>query len=70
MLNISFSNRLFATVKEIELGELLCRIKVDFNEYELEAVMSNRAIHNLNLDIGDRVVLFIRASDIFVKEVL
>lgn len=68
--SISFSNRLFATIKEIELGELLCNIKVDFNNHELEAVMSKRAIHNLNLEIGDRVVLFIKASDIFVKEVL
>jgi len=68
--SISYSNKLFATIKSIDIGELLCSIKVDFNSHELEAVMSKRAIHNMNLAIGDTVVLFIKASDIFIKECL
>lgn len=68
--SISFSNRLFATVKQINIGELMCSIKLDYNSHDVEAVMSKRAIQNMNLHVEDRVVLFIKASDIFVKEIL
>lgn len=68
--SISFSNKLFATVKKIDAGELLCSVKLDFKENELEAVMTNRAIQNMHLGVDDAVVLFIKASDVFIKEVV
>lgn len=68
--SFSFSNRLFATVKNIELGELLCSVKVDYKGKELEAIMRKNAIKNMHLRVGDTIVLFIKSSDVFIKEVL
>ncbi|DAB35166.1 MAG TPA: transporter [Sulfurospirillum sp. UBA12182] len=68
--SFSYSNKLFATVKEVKTGKLLCSVKLDFKGHEFEAVMSNRAIANMHLRADDTVALFIKASDIFIKEIL
>ncbi|MBE0491249.1 MAG: TOBE domain-containing protein [Sulfurospirillum sp.] len=68
--SISFSNKLFATVKQISEGVLLCSVKLDFKTHELEAVLRKKALENMHLKVGDSVVLFIKASDVFIKEVL
>lgn len=68
--SISFSNKLFATIKEIKKGELLSSVKFDFKGKELESIVTNRATENMHLKVNDTVVLFVKASDIFVKEVL
>jgi len=68
--SISFSNKFFATVKKIDAGELLCSVKLNFKENELEAIMTNKAIKDMHLRLNDTVVLFIKASDVFVKEIL
>lgn len=65
---ISFSNRLSATIKEINKGELMCSIRLSFDQNELESVMSLEAIENMNLEAGDDVTLFIKASEISIKE--
>lgn len=68
--SFSFSNKLFATIKDIHIGELLCSVRVDFNERELEAIMTRRAIQDMHLKVDDTVVLFIKASDISISKVL
>lgn len=68
--SVSFSNKIFATIKKIDSGELLSSVKVNFKNNELEAIMTNRAIQDMHLRVNDTVVLFIKASDVFVKEIL
>lgn len=68
--SFSFTNKLFAIVKTIEMGELLCSIKLDFQGHELESIMSKRGIENMHLKVNDEVVLFIKSSDVFIKEIL
>lgn len=68
--SFSFSNKLIATITKIDLGELLCSIRVDFNGLELESIITKRAIENMHLKVNDSVVLFIKASDISIQEVL
>lgn len=68
--SISFSNKLSATIKEINKGELMCSIKLTFEENELEAVMTIDGIENMDLRVGDTVTLFIKASEIYLKEIL
>ena len=66
--SFSFSNKLFATIKDINIGEILCSIKLNFNNQEIESVISKKAIVNMHLKTGDTVVLFIKASDVSIKE--
>ena len=68
--NESFTNKFFATITEINKGKLLCSVKFDFKGISLESIITNRAIENMHLKLNDTVVLFIKESDIFVKEVL
>lgn len=68
--SFSISNKLFATIKKIHLGDLLCSIKLDFKGIELEAVMTKRAIKDMHLRVDDTVVLFIKASDVSIKEIV
>jgi molybdopterin-binding protein len=68
--SFSFSNKLCAIIKDIEIGNLLCSVKTDFNGVELESIITKKVIKDMHLKVGDSVVLFIKASDISIKEVL
>ena len=68
--SFSFSNKLFATIIDIEIGQLLCSVILDFNGTNLESIITKRVINDMHLKVGDTVVLFIKASDISIKEIL
>ena len=68
--SFSFSNKLFASIKDIEVGQLLCSVLVDFNGTSLESIITKRVINDMHLKVDDSVVLFIKASDISIKEIL
>ena len=67
---ISLSNRFKAVVKTINKGELLCSLKLDFKGVEFESIMTKEAFLSLNIKENDEVEAFIKASELFVREVL
>ena len=67
---LSISNQLQASVKSIELGEMLCSVCVVLEEIEVEVILTKKTLHTMDLVKGDRVDLFIKASEISIVEVI
>ena len=67
---VSYANRLHVTIKSIEAGELLCALKLQFEEFVLESVITTDSYQRMQLQIGDEVTALIKSSDLAIKEVL
>lgn len=66
---LSYSNRLDATVKQINRGKLLCSVLLDCNGSTLESIITKESFLRLQIGQGDVVTAFIKASELSIKEV-
>ncbi|WP_024953467.1 TOBE domain-containing protein [Sulfurospirillum arcachonense] len=67
---ISFSNQLKAKITDISKGKLLSNIKTLSNDISLESILTTQNVDAMDLHVGDEVTVFIRASELSIKEVL
>ena len=67
---LSYSNQLFATIDSIENGKLLSSIVLRSHENEMQSFITLSSALRMNLHVGDHVTLLIKASELFVLEVL
>ena len=67
---LSYSNQLPATIKGIENGTLLSSILLQANEHEMQSFITLSSSLRMNLHVGEHVTLLIKASELFVLEVL
>lgn len=67
---LSYSNQLSATIESIENGKLLSSILLHVNENEIQSFITLSSSTRMNLQVGDAVTLLIKASELFVLEVL
>lgn len=68
--DISYSNQLDAKITEINNGELLSSIKLSTGDATCESVITKASSARMNLKVGDRVTLFIKASELSIKEII
>jgi len=64
---IGFENILKGKIIEMERGDILARISVDVEGFEMEVIMLNE---KLNAKINDEVYLVFKASDVIISKVL
>lgn len=67
---LSYSNQLPATIVYIENGKLLSSILVHVHDNEVQSFITFSSCSRMNLQVGDQVTLLIKASELFVLEVL
>ncbi len=67
---LSYSNKIDATIKAIENGELLCNLSLNASEMEFESIITAESARNMNLKVGDSVTALIKANDISILEIL
>lgn len=67
---ISYSNKLNAVVKSCENGELLSSVKLLVNGVIFESIITKELALEMELKIGDSVIVMIRANDLSIQEVL
>lgn len=67
---ISFSNRLDGRVAQVTKGKLIYSILCDTHAGPVETIMTKRAYEYLELKEGLEVTIFVKASEIAIKEVL
>jgi len=70
-LNVSLSarNQLPGTLKEIKMGQTTSHLKIDIcNGQILTASITNVAVDELALKVGDQVWGIIKASDVMVAK--
>ncbi len=62
----SYSNRLDATIASIENGALLSSIKLQFKDTHLESIITRNSSDRMDLQAGERVTAFIKASEVSI----
>ncbi|MEA2072178.1 MAG: TOBE domain-containing protein [Campylobacterota bacterium] len=67
---LSYSNQLKSTITSIETGELLSSINLKLGKTTLESVITKKSAQSMNLQVGDDIMAFIKASDLSIYEIL
>lgn len=67
---VSYSNRLESTIVGCENGQLLSNIKLQFNDSILESIITLNSSKRMNIQVGDNVTAFIKASELSIGEIL
>lgn len=68
--DLSYSNQIAAKVDSIDLGELLCSLKLSCGECYLESIITKESAVRIDVQEGDSVVALIKANEISISEVL
>lgn len=61
---ISMRNRMKCTVQDIERGELLSKVSLQFQKYTLTSAITTRSVDSLNIKIGDEVEALVKANEV------
>lgn len=67
---ISLSNKLVAIIQNVENGKLLCSLSLKIYDVLLESIITVDSSKRMNLQIGDEVSIFIKASDLSIGEII
>ncbi|PTV94559.1 molybdopterin-binding protein [Rhodobacter aestuarii] len=65
-MKLSARNVLTGTVTAIEVGQVTSHVKIDIGGSIVTAAITNEAVADLSLKIGDRASAIIKASDVIV----
>ena len=68
MPDLSIRNQLPVKVKNVEKGQLLSRILLDYHGSEISSIITTRSTENLKIAIGMEVVAFIKTNEIMLGE--
>lgn len=66
---ISFSNQMEATIQTLTHGKLLSSVGLTINDIVFESIITLSSAKRMNLRINDKVVMLIKASDLFILDV-
>ena len=67
---LSYSNQLDATIQSIKLGILMCHLELLLCHTQIEVIITKKSFDKLQLEVGDRVVALIKASEVSISKVL
>ena len=67
---LSISNQLFCKITFLKMGELLCKVELDFEGTKLESVLSKEAALMMELRVNDEVLALIQSNELSIMEVL
>ncbi|DAB28282.1 MAG: transporter [Sulfurimonas sp. RIFOXYD12_FULL_33_39] len=68
---LSYSNRLTCKVESIDVGELLCALRLRLSENTIiESIITKKSAFRMNLKKEDRLVALIKASELSIQEVI
>lgn len=68
--DISYSNQIKSKIISVDNGELLSSIKSESNSTVFESIITLNSSKRMNLNVGDEVTLFIKASELSILNVL
>ena len=63
---ISISNRLSAKVNNIERGKLLSRVVLDYQDQVIHAIIPNRSLDHLKVEVDKSIDLLLRINEILL----
>ena len=68
--DFSHSNQLSSKITAIENGKLLSSIELSFFDTTLESIITLNSSLKMNLQVGDSVVAFVKASELSIGDIL
>jgi len=68
--DISISNQLEGVVKSIENGMILSSVNIQIEDIFLQSIISSKSASKMDIKVGDKIVVLIKASDIAIVEIL
>ncbi|SEH25390.1 TOBE domain-containing protein [Magnetospirillum fulvum] len=67
-MKLSARNALNGKVIEIVKGQIVAKVKVDVSGQTVTSVISNEAVDDLDLKIGDSVQAIIKSSEVIIAK--
>ncbi len=67
---LSYSNQIHATIRAIEMGQLLCCLQLHFNGVMFESIITSDSAKRLKLQINDKVTALIKSTDLSIERIL
>lgn len=67
---ISLSNQIVAIIENLENGQLLSSVSLKVHNTLLESIITVDSSKRMNLQIGDKITILIKASNLSIEEVL
>lgn len=67
---LSYSNQIKCKIVEIEVGELLCSLKLQVGDSILQSLITSKSAKKLNLELHNEVIALIKASELSISEVI
>jgi molybdopterin-binding protein len=67
---VSYTNLIPATIREIKQGRLLSSIELDAEGYRLESIITRGSAERMQLQVGEAVTMLIKASELSIVEVV
>ena len=69
--DLSYSNQLESKIVSINIGELLCSIKIKIGQDTiLESVITKNSLNRMKIKENDNITAFIKASELSISKVL
>lgn len=67
---LSYSNQLHVKIISLEIGDLLCALQLQFEEFVLESIITADSQKRMHLQVNDEVTALIKSSDLSIAKVL
>ena len=61
---ISFRNRFKAKIKKIDQGDLLSKLVLDYNGFNIESVISTKSVHEMKLKEREEIEWLVKTNEV------
>lgn len=65
---LSFRNRMKCKVLQVDRGELLCNIALQFQKHTIVSSITTRAVDSMQISIGDEIEALVKANEILLMK--
>ena len=65
---LSYSNQIESTIRAIEKGAILSRVELLENGTYFESIITSESLDRMQLAVGDKVVMLMKASEIYLQD--
>lgn len=70
ILNCSLKNEIPCEILDIKFGEILVCIKLKYQSFEFESIITALSAKTLNLKVGMSIFAYVKSTSVFISEVL
>jgi len=67
---LSISNQLPVRIQSLDMGKLLCSVKLSFGDTLMESIITKNSALRMDLKPQDEIVALLKASDLAIAEIL